>query len=546
MKKFLFIILFSFLLLFALYPLLQFFILAPQALSLSEFFQTWLSADFLLAAKNTFLYAGLTTLLSLGLGLTLAFFLTRFELPGAALLRQLFALPYFMPSFLYALAWIQLLNPTSGFLNQLLAPFLGPGFLNIYSLGGLVFVESSVLFTLAYLPLSDALLKMDQSLEEAGQIHGAEAWRYLKDITFPLLLPQLLSSALLIFATAAASFGVVALIGGPLHFMVLTTQIYQYFQSSGGEFSQGVPLSYALLLASLILMFSSSWILRRKKYYVVKGKGERQRFLSWGSADYAVSAALFLLFILIFVLPFLAVVIHALMLDPSQGFLHSPWGLKKFEFYLFSRPGTLLALQNSLLLATAVGLSSLFLGLIYAYAHKNAQSFWQKTLGPLAQLPFTAPSIVIALGLIMAFSAPPFPFYNTLFILFCAYFAKYFFVAASTLEGAWGQIHPSLEEAGLVHGASFLRVIGQLILPLLWPALISAFFMVFVPVLSELTMSTFLYGPKTPTLGVELFKLQSYEDPQGASVLSTLYLLFIMLMGGVFYGLKKMLAKAQR
>jgi len=152
----------------------------------------------------------------------------------------------------------------------------------------------------------------------------------------------------------------------------------------------------------------------------------------------------------------------------------------------------------------------------------------------LAQIPYSAPSIVIALAMIMTFSQGILSFYNTLTILFFAYFAKYFFVSASSLEQALGQIHPSLEEASRVHGACFFSMIKDIIYPLLLPSLVSAFFMVFVPILTELTMSTFLYGPKTTTLGVELFKLQSYEDPQGASVLSTLYLMSMLFIGLCF------------
>ena len=96
----------------------------------------------------------------------------------------------------------------------------------------------------------------------------------------------------------------------------------------------------------------------------------------------------------------------------------------------------------------------------------------------------------------------------------------------------YNQIHSHLIEAAETSGASFLQILRLIWIPLLRPSLVASFFLVFVPSLSELTMSLFLTGPGLETLGTLIFQMQEYSDNigGGASVLSTLLFLFVIFM----------------
>ena len=148
----------------------------------------------------------------------------------------------------------------------------------------------------------------------------------------------------------------------------------------------------------------------------------------------------------------------------------------------------------------------------------------------LATLGGATPSVVIALALIITFSGEfALNLYSTLTILIVAYMVKYLTMAVRTIAASLSQVHPSLEEAALNSGASWLRTCKDILLPLVAPSIVAGWFLVFMPSFYELTMSIILYGAETKTIGVLLYELQTYADPQNASVLSVLVLLIVLL-----------------
>jgi iron(III) transport system permease protein len=151
----------------------------------------------------------------------------------------------------------------------------------------------------------------------------------------------------------------------------------------------------------------------------------------------------------------------------------------------------------------------------------------------LSTLGGATPSIVIALALIITFSGEfGLNLYNTLAILIVAYMVKYLTMAVRTIAASMSQVHSSLEEAALNSGATWLQSLRDIMMPLIGPSLVAGWFLVFMPSFYELTMSIILYGSKTKTIGVLLYELQTYADPQDASVLAVI-ILFIILVGNI-------------
>jgi iron(III) transport system permease protein len=147
----------------------------------------------------------------------------------------------------------------------------------------------------------------------------------------------------------------------------------------------------------------------------------------------------------------------------------------------------------------------------------------------VATVPYATPGTVIALALIIAFSGKfGLNLYNTFAILIIAYLVKYLAFAVRTISGSLEQVDLSLEEAAQISGAGWIRSFRDIVLPLVRPGLIAAWFLVFMASFHELTMSLLLYGPKTVNLGVILFELQTYSNQQAAAVLSVLILLIVL------------------
>ena len=187
-------------------------------------------------------------------------------------------------------------------------------------------------------------------------------------------------------------------------------------------------------------------------------------------------------------------------------------------------------IYNSFVTGAAAATLSTVVALFVSYLLVKTKVTGRSLPDLLATLGGATPSVVIALALIITFSGEfALNLYSTLTILIVAYMVKYLTMAVRTIAASLSQVHPSLEEAALNSGASWLRTCKDILLPLVAPSIVAGWFLVFMPSFYELTMSIILYGAETKTIGVLLYELQTYADPQNASVLSVLVLLIVLL-----------------
>jgi iron(III) transport system permease protein len=157
----------------------------------------------------------------------LAWLVGRTDLPGKKTYRTLLVASYMIPPYVGAIAWVQLLNPSVGYLNQILkwafslqqAPF------NIYTFGGLAWVLTLFYSPFAFITISRAMEKMDPTLEEAARVSGASPLKTLVDVTLPLMAPSILAGGLLVFIAAGSCFGIPAIVGMPGNIEVMTTRM---------------------------------------------------------------------------------------------------------------------------------------------------------------------------------------------------------------------------------------------------------------------------------------------------------------------------------
>lgn len=521
--------------------LLAVFFLSPQVYlyllpKIADFQAVLAHENTLIAVKNTVLISFLVGLFCLILGLPLAWLITRTDLPFKKFFRSGFCLPYAIPPFVGAIGWIILANPTSGVLNQ----WLGLN-LNIYSYPGLIWVETSFLFTFVLLTALTVLDAMDSSLEEAARLSGASGLRVFIDIALPLLRPAIMSGFLLSFLATAASFGVPALIGGPARIYLLTTQIYTYQRmGTATGLQMSIAVSVLLGLTTLTLLYGAQHFLSGKKNYTVGGKSARPSLVPLNKWKFPVTVLLGTLLFIIFILPLSGVLLSAL--SSVQG----SWNIKGLTFHNFNRvlfqtEETARALRQSLILGVSTALICTAFSFIFNYFVYRTSWRGKNLASVIASLPFSTPGTVLALAFILSFSQGFFgvgpSLYNTLFLILLAYVVKYMSLSLKTVGDGYQQIHPSLEEAARISGANWLTVMTTIYLPLLKTALIASIFLVFMPVLSELTMTILLTGPGLETIGTLIFSLQEYSDMGGggASVLSVIVVVFILLLN---FGLK--------
>jgi iron(III) transport system permease protein len=261
------------------------------------------------AALNSLIFIADVTAGCLAIGVPLAWLVARTDVPAKLCIRGAVAVAFIIPSFINVIAWIFLAAPNSGYLNKLLVSWLGlaaPPF-NIFSFGGLVFIETAHLFPIVFFAVATALANMDASLEQAARMLGAGRWRTTITITLPLVAPAVISSATLCMLDALSSFGAPAAIGTMANFTVLSTAIYGLL-TFPPRLAQAAAVSLPIVLFTLVCLLAQQHYLRKNNYVTVGGKGNAPQLMGLGAWRYPAFAMALALVSCAAALPFCALV----------------------------------------------------------------------------------------------------------------------------------------------------------------------------------------------------------------------------------------------
>ncbi len=488
------------------------------------------------AMWNTVQIAILTTIIGTIMGVFYAWLLGRSDIPAKGLMRALFNIPYMFPPFLGAMAWDLLLNGRSGYMNRWLKSALGLSKMpfNINTIWGIVFVEVSYYFPFVFMQVVSALERMDPTLEESARIAGAKQGTVIWKITLPLMKPSISAGALLILTTSLAHFGVPSILGYAQGIYTLPTRIYAVIYNSTGSFEgirQGAALSVMLVVVVALALILQNKILSAGSYDIIKGKSMRPTLIKLRGAKIPLLVLAIFTLVLIVLVPL--VMIFLISFIKAYGL---PLKFENFTFAqyqkVFNMNGTLDSIKNSLFLSISAGIISMFLGTLVAYVVQKIKPKGKEVLEVVSVLPYSIPGTVLSIGVILAWSGAIFgiTLYNTLWIILVAYIARYLSFSMKTSSAALLQVHSSLEEAARVCGASHTESLADITLPLIRPAMVSGFFLIFLPAMREVTTSILLYGPKTMTLGVKIYSLRDAGMiPQAAALASVASVIIIIL-----------------
>ena len=458
-----------------------------------------------------------STIFSTALGVFLAWAVVRTDVPGRRLWKTLLAVPYLIPPFIGAISWTFLLGPV-GFFNQLWSAVTGASqpLVDIYSLGGMVFVMTIYRYAVPYVVVLPAMGKVNASVEEAARVSGAGPWRTLLDVTIPLLTPSIVGAALLVFMFILADFGVSAVLGAPDQIHLMTTQIYAIVNRPDLPGNLQLASAYSILLALFGLggLALYNRVLSTQRYVVVSGKSSAVHPTPLGKGRWGLFAFLILVFGVTTLAPVLATLVTAL--TKTFGL---PFGPDNATLGNFSRLLTIRNIRrafcNSLFLSTVSALVVTLVALAVAYvAIRGGIRHFRgvRLMQTMVTVPYAVPGTIIALAMILAF-AQPLPvvglrLYDTIWILLVAYVARFMNLGYNNISGAIAQIDASLEEASRCSGASHLYAFRSIMLPLLKPSLYSSFFLVVAPTLSEITLSSLLWSVGNETIGTVVFSTQ--------------------------------------
>ena len=459
----------------------------------------------------------------------------RTDMPMTGVIRALVTASFVTPPFLGAIAWEILAAPNSGLLNKLYRTVTGAEMdaylFNIYSMPGLIFVIACYTFPYVFVLVANALDRIPGDLEDASSILGGGTWTTARRVTIPLVLPALLAGALVAFLQAMILFGSPAILALPAGFHTMTTKIWSLFQYPPKP-ELAAAASLPLLFLTVMLLRGQKMILGRKGYSIVGGKSGEPRLIRLGW--FVVPAMVFVLFVLMLpvFLPYFALLNAAFSPIATTLLTPSNFTMKNVHFTFFELSSTQLALKNTFILGAAAATIGTVLALVISYATERKAITGYRLLGFLATAPLAIPGIVLGVGLFLAYTRPPFVLFGTLWVLLIAYITIELPAAYQQLQSAFRAVHPELEDASRILGATRLRTLRDVTAPLLRTSVLATWCFIFVSTIRELSAAIMLFTSETKVISVLIFDLKESGELGAIAILglSMLFLTFAVVI----------------
>ena len=501
---------------------------------------------------HSFTVSAGATLLALVIGGSLAWLVVRTDMPGRKLVNQLALIPYIMPSWTLAQAWLVFFKSTnfSGGTPGLYEYLVGNAPPTWLSYGPVPIIICSALhyYTFFFLFVSAALMSIDSSLEEAGELAGASRWRILRKITLPLVVPAILSGFIMTFSKVLGTFGGPNILGTPVRYYVVATMIRG---SMGvGDKADGFVLAIVLIMFSVITIWVNQKLIgTRKSYETIGGRGFMAQLSKLGSVKNIMFVAAIIFQILVIVVPLGLLIWSSLMLQDGNYSISNlslqHWIGERGTIYNHGEPGVLRnpkiyqTAWNSIRLSLWTAFFTAFMGILLGYAIvKGRGTRLSKLVEQLAYIPYVIPGIAFGAVYIAMFIKPlgPIPaLYGTFALLVVVSVAKHSPYSSRSGVSAMMQVGRELEEAAAVAGADVWQRFRRIIFPLTSSGFVAGFLLTFITTMRELSLIILLVTPQTQVLASQTMFYIENGDGQMANIV-ILILIGITLIGNTIIG----------
>lgn len=439
---------------------------------------------------NSLYVAGLSTLFAALIAVPLAYFTVRFDFRGAALIQTLGVLPLVMPPFVGAVA-LQLIFGRSGSVNLLLGDAFGISLPIMDGLGGVVFVESIHYFPFILLNLTVALRNIDGAMEEAALNLGCRGLRLFRRVVFPLAMPGFVAGASLVFVKVFDDLGTPLVLGQT---NLLAPQAYLRITQVGLEDPLGYVISVIMIVFSIAAMAVSAGVLRGRDYATLQkgGSGVRRRRL--GPLGAFAAYGWIGLVLLLVLSPHIGVLLLSFAKVWSFSPLPDAYTLAHYATVFEDSSGMI---RNTLVYCGLAAGLDVVLGVTIAYLIFRTKLPARRWLDGIATASLAVPGIVLAIGYLRLFRGMTVPGTDTLLtstwvVIMLAYAVRRLPYALRACVAALQQVHVSLEEAAESLGATKLRTIRRVLVPLMAGGILAGFVTSFITAAVELSATILL------------------------------------------------------
>lgn len=450
---------------------------------------------------NSLLFATGGTLIAVPVGAGIAWIVSRTDTPGRGWFDLIPLVPFVFPAFARDIAWILLASPRIGIVNSWLKSAFGlaESPLNIYSMVGMIWVIGLGFVPLTYLLTTATFAAINPELEEAARISGSGHSTVLRRVTLPLMLPALGSAAMYVFIKCVEAFETPVFIGLPAKIYTYVSLIYENYDAYvPPRYGLAAAQSSIFLILSALLISVYLYLTRRTVAFTVLGsRGYRRGIMRLGRWRYVTFTV-----VIVYLLVAVALPIAMLFLVSIVPFYSVAEGVDTFarltlQHYstVFEYPEILRSFVNTVLVGVLVGVVTGLLAALMSYTALKTKTRGRRLVEAVGMFPIVFPGIVLSTAILWTFLLIAAPLYGSIWVFLMAFVIAFLPFSMRAVSSALIQIHDDLEEQSRSSGASWLETFRRITLPLLRPALLSAFIYIFVDTFKNLGIATILATP---------------------------------------------------
>jgi len=468
-----------------------------DGLTLANFEKFFTKKYYYGSLTNSLKVSVVPTILSVFVGVPMAYLMTRYNIWGKKFWHILAILSLMSPPFLGAYAWIMMFG-RAGFVTEFLES-LGLTVPTIYGFGGICVVLTLKLYPYIYMYTSGAMESIDSSIEECAENLGSGRLRRLLTITIPVVAPSITAGAMMVFMSALADFGTPMLLGGQ-DFRTLPVLIYnEYFSEIGGSGNLASAISLIIVVVTIvILLFQKYWVSRRN--YIMSALRPPKEIEVHGIRRVLVTIPVVLISLISF-LPQIVVCVCAFQNTNYSSFIGG------FTLENFTSLGNRLStyLTNTVSYSTIAILIIVLIGTLMAYAIVRKPGKIGGLLDMLLMAPYVIPGSVLGICYIVTFNVKPLILTGTSLIIIISYVIRKLPYTVRSASAFLLQMDPSVEEASINLGVSPMKTFWKVTARLMLPGVFSGAILSWVTCINELSCSVILSTGKTNTLTIAAY-----------------------------------------
>lgn len=518
-------------------------------LGLSNYVEVYSSRSTYKVINNTIIYTVGTVLFALIGGTSFAWILARTDIPFKLFLFTALTISIAVPSLLQAMAWVFLLSPRMGYLNQPFIHWLGRPIYNIYSMPSMIILEGLRMIPAVFLFMWPLLRRIPASLEETAMVCGAEGRTIFRKIVLPLVVPGLIAVSLYITISVIGAFEIPGILGLPARIYVFSTRIYaEIFSPVEANYGTANALSMVFLAILLVGTVPYFQVIKKvHKFEIVTGKAYQPRLIVIKKRTKLILLSLMALYLVLTIfLPAMTLLWTSFTPIPMSPSMES---FKRLSLdgwrIMFNWPHIGTTLFNTVTVSVVATVAVIALSFAVAYVLVRTNAPFKGWLDVLAFSPHAVPGVILGISLVWLSLYMdrflPFNIYGTIWPIAVGFVINFLPFGTRAATTGLLQIHKELEEVGSICGVSKWLVLFKITLPLLLPTVIIVWLWTFGHVFRMTGLPLMLFGSEAnQVIGVLLwFMWDSGGRFNAVSALGFSLIAFLLVVSLVLYRIQR-------